>query len=353
MDSYQVFTTVLSSFSLIVSFLSLIVSFWSYRKNIALQRHIQLLNERKAVAEHYSFYTHLIHSEFLSLREYLSNLSSLYSEAYYNIYHTLDMYDTRPVSYAYVDGKFVKPLRHLYDELRDGICAAFSYELPWQTVENITSRLVGMCHIEMDYELLENNKRRWWAFFIEPRRKKTPDEFFESDHWRSLVVELAHSIDITKSDKLISSIRGFLNPIHEFYENHAQKLTDSLQALESVWSRNKLEEFKLHEHQALYRQYMLHINTLKFLIYCQSLGQRELDPLALVMGLTTSPLRNQSTSRPEERGDGGSTFSSGEDNKVIEVNPIAKYYLTGSIILLGSKMAMANWLINRAFTIDE
>jgi hypothetical protein len=72
------------------------------------------------------------------------------------------------------------------------------------------------------------------------------------------------------------------------------------------------------------------------------------------MPLTTLPGRNQSTLRPEERGDGGLEFSSGAADKVIKVNPTAKYYLTGSIILLGSKMAMANWLINQTiFTIDD
>lgn len=341
MELYQVLVIVLSGLSLAISIWNYLQNHALQRQNLALQRHAQSLNARKAVAEHYSFYAHLIHSEFLSLREYLSDLSSLYTKAYDNIYHTLYIYDTRPVKYAYVNGRFVKPLRHLYGEICDGICKAFRYELPWQAVENITWRLTGMSHdIHLNYESLEDNKRRWWAFFIESRRKKTPDEFFESDPGRSLVVELANSIDITKSDKLISSVRSFLNPINEFYESHAQKLADSLQVLESGWSKNKLEEFKLREHQELYQRYRLFMNTLEFLLYCRKLGPRELDYLDHVLRL-------------EERDDGGLNFSSGASDKVIEVHPMQKYYLTSSIILLGSKMAMANWLINHtSVTID-
>jgi hypothetical protein len=101
-----------------------------------------------------------------------------------------------------------------------------------------------------------------------------------------------------------------LDPIHEFFEKHAQKLADSLHALESGWVRNKLEEFRLSENPELYRRYHLFMNTLRFLLNCKPFRH----------GLDTT----------------------------------AKHWPVGSIVVLGSTIAMVNWLICEAvFTIDE
>ena len=305
MDLYQVAAISLAG-------LSLLVSIWNYRKNLALNRQIKSLNERKTVAEYFSFYAHLIHSEFLALREELSNMSSLCAEVNGNIGNILDMYDTRSVRYGYVRGEFVRPLRHLYGDLYDGICEAFRHELPWQTVEHLNLRLSDIRFLEPASELQDAARHRRWTLFMAPRRKAAYPElrFLESEPGRGTFVELVHSLDETKTDELISSIRSSFEPIHAFFGKHTQKLADALHALESGWVKNKLEEFRLSENPALYHRYQLLMNTLRFLLHCRALRQG--------------------------------------------VDTVEKHRLVSSIVVLGSTLAMANWLVCKTiFTIDE
>jgi hypothetical protein len=201
----------------------------------------------------------------------------------------------------------------LFVDLHEGICEALSHELPWQTVEHIYShRLLNISHLDPDSELLNANGRRRWALFVVPRIKAAYPElrFLESELGRSSLVTLAHSLDETKTDALISSIRDSLDPIHEFFEKHGQKLVDSLHALEAGWVKNKLEEFRLSENPELCYRYQLLMNTLRFLLNFKSLC-----------------------------------------NGFAEV---AQHRPVGNIVVLGSTVAMANWLVCKTlFTIDE
>src|SRR6266446_9276197 len=180
MDSYQ-------GFAISLSGLSLLVSIWNYRKTLALNRQVQLLNERKIVAEHYSCYVNLIHSEFLTLRDHLSNISSLCARTNSDIGHILDMYNTRSHTSVHTS-VYVRRLQHLFVDLHEGICEALRHELPWQTVEHLYShRLSYISHLDPDSELLHANSRRRWALFVVPRIKAAYPElrFLESEPGRS------------------------------------------------------------------------------------------------------------------------------------------------------------------------
>jgi hypothetical protein len=107
-----------------------------------------------------------------------------------------------------------------------------------------------------------------------------------------------------------SSFRSSFEPMHKFFGKHTQKLADSLYALESGWVKNKLEEFRLSENPALYHRYQLLMNTLRFFLHGRALRQG--------------------------------------------VDTVEKHRLVSSIVVLGSTLAMANWLVCKTiFTIDE
>jgi hypothetical protein len=155
--------------------------------------------------------------------------------------------------------------RHLFYEIVRNLFNAFSYEMPWQTTENLyLSRFRVIVNLQYDYEGFSTKQKRidFENLYKKGQCSNLECQLFNTKYFVELLTEFFDRI--ADHEELYQSILIEIEPVFAFISKHRDTLKNEVSAIKALKGDNRLEEFKIEDSYDLHNAYKLFERKLAF-----------------------------------------------------------------------------------------